>query len=112
MCRARYSRPFANCCDNMLSASVRVIGRLLFPWGRDAGLRCTDRVRICSFMAARRQADAERGGSAVVEFHPPVALVGFFARALVGQPLLAVADRKSTRLNSSHLVISYAVFCL
>src|SRR5256885_8691870 len=33
-----------------------------------------------------------------------------------GQTLLAVAhgrlDRKSTRLNSSHLVISYAVFCL
>src|SRR5256885_7272545 len=25
---------------------------------------------------------------------------------------LPVADRKSTRLNSSHLVISYAVFCL
>src|SRR2546426_8889857 len=27
-------------------------------------------------------------------------------------PLSASADRKSTRLNSSHLVISYAVFCL
>src|SRR5256885_11810374 len=25
---------------------------------------------------------------------------------------LCVPDRKSTRLNSSHLVISYAVFCL
>src|SRR5256885_10445480 len=25
---------------------------------------------------------------------------------------VGVADRKSTRLNSSHLVISYAVFCL
>src|SRR2546426_8743433 len=25
---------------------------------------------------------------------------------------LRTADRKSTRLNSSHLVISYAVFCL
>src|SRR2546426_6672669 len=25
---------------------------------------------------------------------------------------LGVKDRKSTRLNSSHLVISYAVFCL
>src|SRR5688500_19869167 len=25
---------------------------------------------------------------------------------------LAAQDRKSTRLNSSHLVISYAVFCL
>src|SRR5256885_3308682 len=26
--------------------------------------------------------------------------------------ILAALDRKSTRLNSSHLVISYAVFCL
>src|SRR5256885_3662513 len=26
--------------------------------------------------------------------------------------LIATKDRKSTRLNSSHLVISYAVFCL
>src|SRR5258705_10271013 len=26
--------------------------------------------------------------------------------------LLAIRDRKSTRLNSSHLGISYAVFCL
>src|ERR1022692_1918521 len=32
---------------------------------------------------------------------------------LLGIGLLAVlTDRKSTRLNSSHLVISYAVFCL
>src|SRR5436190_6922247 len=31
----------------------------------------------------------------------------------LGHPLAAVfADRKSTRLNSSHTVISYAVFCL
>src|SRR2546426_9023994 len=28
------------------------------------------------------------------------------------RPGLDFADRKSTRLNSSHLVISYAVFCL
>src|ERR1022692_3376668 len=27
-------------------------------------------------------------------------------------PMQASIDRKSTRLNSSHLVISYAVFCL
>src|SRR5256885_10002340 len=27
-------------------------------------------------------------------------------------PPTLIADRKSTRLNSSHLVISYAVFCL
>src|SRR5256885_11037036 len=30
----------------------------------------------------------------------------------VKAPGVAAADRKSTRLNSSHLVISYAVFCL
>src|SRR5256885_9976735 len=29
-----------------------------------------------------------------------------------GLLLLGAGDRKSTRLNSSHLVISYAVFCL
>src|SRR5256885_3406340 len=32
---------------------------------------------------------------------------------LLAVPFSAIgADRKSTRLNSSHLVISYAVFCL
>src|SRR2546430_4073332 len=31
---------------------------------------------------------------------------------LVGSVLMAALDRKSTRLNSSHSQISYAVFCL
>src|SRR5256885_7569055 len=33
-------------------------------------------------------------------------------REQCGQPHVGKRDRKSTRLNSSHLVISYAVFCL
>src|SRR5262245_64523572 len=33
-------------------------------------------------------------------------------RPLRAAPVATVADRKSTRLNSSHLGISYAVFCL
>src|SRR5690606_40346011 len=33
-------------------------------------------------------------------------------RRLALEGYLAVADRKSTRLNSSHVKISYAVFCL
>src|SRR5256885_7108427 len=44
---------------------------------------------------------------------------GFTLRPVPGQPFMLRADlnynrldRKSTRLNSSHLVISYAVFCL
>src|SRR5256885_9310990 len=37
----------------------------------------------------------------------------FLSRAAYGVGRVALAsDRKSTRLNSSHLVISYAVFCL
>src|SRR5256885_6114046 len=44
----------------------------------------------------------------------PLAIGGFwvffFIRSLKSRPLMP--DRKSTRLNSSHLVISYAVFCL
>src|SRR5690554_7413387 len=31
---------------------------------------------------------------------------------VAGAPAVAVLDRKSTRLNSSHVRISYAVFCL
>src|SRR5690625_6004588 len=31
---------------------------------------------------------------------------------IYAQPLLRKPDRKSTRLNSSHVAISYAVFCL
>src|SRR5256885_5532233 len=38
------------------------------------------------------------------------ALVGDVGELHAG--VAVVADRKSTRLNSSHLVISYAVFCL
>src|SRR5256885_12136060 len=42
-----------------------------------------------------------------------VALTGhFLARSVVVATPVSPSDRKSTRLNSSHLVISYAVFCL
>src|SRR3989442_4942750 len=40
-------------------------------------------------------------------------LTTLLTRALAERPLLEEgADRKSTRLNSSHVRISYAVFCL
>src|SRR5205814_10561971 len=41
-----------------------------------------------------------------------VLLVGVSAGADPGDALAHDRDRKSTRLNSSHLGISYAVFCL
>src|SRR5256885_11922476 len=54
---------------------------------------------IAALLETRQQPD----GSVSV----PQALVPY-----VGTDRLTPADRKSTRLNSSHLVISYAVFCL
>src|SRR5256885_10163836 len=38
--------------------------------------------------------------------------ISFHGITIEGSDNLAYEDRKSTRLNSSHLVISYAVFCL
>src|SRR3989454_4497646 len=46
--------------------------------------------------------------------HGPIEVaVGFTPQGMVrGVIVTKATDRKSTRLNSSHLVISYAVFCL
>src|SRR5438874_2452566 len=46
------------------------------------------------------------------DFRPNYDKLGAVRRALGNPPLLAFTDRKSTRLNSSHVEISYAVFCL
>src|SRR3712207_8112852 len=43
---------------------------------------------------------------------PPVRAVGVLPRAPRVDRAEGVEDRKSTRLNSSHANISYAVFCL
>src|SRR5256885_4755879 len=51
-------------------------------------------------------------------FRSGMGLNAYFAYVVVlhmgftWQAALGAVDRKSTRLNSSHLVISYAVFCL
>src|SRR5260221_5307674 len=60
-------------------------------------------------------------GVAREEIHPTVDPAGTLLACAIG-PILVIGrqytvmivrvDRKSTRLNSSHTVISYAVFCL
>src|SRR5688500_5769481 len=53
----------------------------------------------------------EFGGGRVL-LRPASPGTGVIAGGGVRAVVEAVGDRKSTRLNSSHLVISYAVFCL
>src|SRR5699024_12776705 len=69
----------------------------LFRSGRHAGLR---RGRVDA--GRRRQHGPPQG---VVRSYPPLYCVPS-PRTVRGR------DRKSTRLNSSHVSISYAVFCL
>src|SRR5690242_21310251 len=59
----------------------------------------------------RRAGRLEQGGDGISD--PPGA-AGHGARGRLHQPgaRLRLGDRKSTRLNSSHMSISYAVFCL
>src|SRR5688500_19960987 len=69
----------------------------------------------------RSGGDGARGDEQPLALGRRVAVAQHRRRALFGEALemvgaqvrhAAPADRKSTRLNSSHLVISYAVFCL
>src|SRR2546426_7393206 len=59
--------------------------------------------RVSGHGGERELQEHYRGTNVVLEFREKVRI-----EMAVSEPL----DRKSTRLNSSHLVISYAVFCL
>src|SRR5256885_8539861 len=56
--------------------------------------------------------DLARNGTAVRTRPPWYFELASASRLLTDQMGTLDLDRKSTRLNSSHLVISYAVFCL
>src|SRR5256885_12741829 len=73
------------------------------------------RSRLARFLAQTRASHPEYWARPVPSFgapEPRILIVGhapgMHGANRTGRPL----DRKSTRLNSSHLVISYAVFCL
>src|SRR5690606_41439260 len=78
------------------------------PTRRSSDLRCgpgDDRVRVLDVagLAVHAVGGVDLQALLAVRFHDLVHACG--AEALAG-------DRKSTRLNSSHVKISYAVFCL
>src|SRR5256885_6920428 len=110
----------------MASSSRRLCGGSFFFQAED-GIRyykvtgvqtcalpiCTHRIRVdvCALVRRRRLGcDAPESGRIVLrlsfgESDPSRTSGNIYTVAEPG-------DRKSTRLNSSHLVISYAVFCL
>src|SRR5438552_14513359 len=87
----------------------------LFPYTTHFRSRPPERIdeapRIAGHERHRQKDDDERQRRRHDrQRHFPRPLDGRFERRAV--LLLDVADRKSTRLNSSHQIISYAVFCL
>src|SRR5690349_22454449 len=75
-------------------------------------LNCTGSAGDLHSFPTRRSSDLHRPGARldglVRRRHPPVGR----GAARASRRALARQDRKSTRLNSSHVEISYAVFCL
>src|SRR3712207_7463447 len=74
---------------------------------RSAALACSARRLEDEHQLMTRAAEA---GPAALILHPDDKVLQLAIDGLAG--LQHLADRKSTRLNSSHANISYAVFCL
>src|SRR5256885_12825523 len=81
-----------------------------FPGGELEGRRpralcaaCREALRRASLRGSAAPRDQRRARTLCF---------GCYRAELDRQKAIAARDRKSTRLNSSHLVISYAVFCL
>src|SRR5438445_11209703 len=73
--------------------------------------RCADHPDLHSF-PTRRSSDLSQGWTTGNDPASERVAGAWFRDAYLKQLAGALADRKSTRLNSSHANISYAVFCL
>src|SRR5688572_31269037 len=68
------------------------------------------RCRYCGAEGSAHPAEKPRRSSIIVII--VLAILVYLAADITGGAARDAADRKSTRLNSSHSQISYAVFCL
>src|SRR3712207_8744949 len=76
-------------------------------------IRRPPRSTLFPYTTLFRSGRPGRGSARAVLERRTSAVVGDVAAVVaVGEAVLHRADRKSTRLNSSHANISYAVFCL
>src|SRR5437870_9737729 len=72
------------------------------------GLTVTE---VKGFGRQKGHTELYRGAEYVVDFLPKVKIEVVVTEKMLEGAIEAI-DRKSTRLNSSHVAISYAVFCL
>src|SRR6266508_4743600 len=73
-------------------------------------LRPLNRAKSASVVWSRQLCSTARAAKCASEARLPVAFPSRSIRWKIGQ--CSSVDRKSTRLNSSHVATSYAVFCL
>src|SRR5258708_36934206 len=82
-----------------------------------AGLALAGCFDVEQSVSLRRDLSRTAGFNMTVDLEPMIAFMAGMQHSMAGKPgdptsAEIEADRKSTRLNSSHQIISYAVFCL
>src|SRR5690625_7010382 len=87
---------------------------LLRTWAQELGLDLKqfqkDMENPDTYAAVRAQ--QQQGQDAGIRGTPSVFINGKAFSDIQSEGAIRAQDRKSTRLNSSHVAISYAVFCL
>src|SRR4051812_41640589 len=95
------------CLRDRLGLSVKVLEAApdlggTWYWNRYPGARCDSESHSYCYFFSTELLEEWRWSERYPE---PPEILRYLGR-------LGIADRKSTRLNSSHMSISYAVFCL
>src|SRR5690606_42086615 len=103
----------ASCLFFELYGAVRSL--LSFPTRRSSDLLAA-LVLFADFAERLKLVDPVLFQEGAFRLNDPIVLIGLLVGAMLpflfSAFLMESVDRKSTRLNSSHVKISYAVFCL
>src|SRR6266480_7080505 len=95
------SGPVSNLADVLLAPAQRTPDAVALRAGPDTVTYRELESRAARVAGALRAEGVQPGDQVTIEGHNTIAFVTSY-----------LGDRKSTRLNSSHMSISYAVFCL
>src|SRR3712207_8352099 len=73
---------------------------------------CDSCINVCKSILDKELNEDARRQSSNIRVPKPAEIRRSLDQYVIGQDVAKKTDRKSTRLNSSHANISYAVFCL